>query len=195
MAFNGKGAPDIRSFKAQNLNTGLPYKFFVTSTNFVGTSPQSQVALYYSCQKPEGIAPPEVCHITRTSVELKWNAPHDDGGCPITSYSILRDGGPLDATLIEVHATDINNDPSLQSFTVTDLPASIVGQKVSFTLRAHNLGGFSSTSLATSVVIADVPGKPLAGPAVVQAETSPTQITIVITEPDNGGSTLHGYDV
>lgn len=133
-------------------------------------------------------------HITKTSVTLYWTSPQDDGGCSVTSYAILRDGGPGDSTFVEVHGTSVNNDPTMHTFTVTDLPAGMIGLPVNFKVRASNLGGFSTTSPSSSAIIADVPAKPTA-PIVVPAETSATQITIQLIAPDNGGATLLGYDV
>jgi hypothetical protein len=147
--------------------------FYVTATNFVGTSQPSVVSTFYTCQRPSGLSPPNLSLITKTSIKVSWHCPLDDGGCPITSYSILRDGGPGDATMVEVHAADVNNQPTLTSFSVSDLPAGSVGLPVKFSIRALNLGGFSITSIATTAIIADVPEKP-ASVIVVQAETSTT---------------------
>lgn len=58
VVFDGKGAPDIRSFKANHLQTGLPYKFYVTAANFIGSSPPSLVSTFYTCQRPSGLSPP-----------------------------------------------------------------------------------------------------------------------------------------
>ncbi len=104
----------------------------------MGTGPQSSTAIFYSCQKPEGIAAPTVFSVSKTSIGIKWTSPADDGGCPITSYSILRDGGPADPVFVEVHSADVNNKPTLQSFVVTDLPPLIVGQPLKFKVQATN---------------------------------------------------------
>lgn len=84
-------------------------------------------------------------------MSLKWSPPVDDGGCAITGYALLV-GDEADATAnglsyTEVHSADIRNRPTLDSFTVTVLPASVaVGTTLRFKLIAFNLGGFSTTS-------------------------------------------------
>ncbi len=77
---------------------------------------------------------------------------------------------------------------------MTDFPPGIIGLSLNFRIRATNLSGFSVTSPSQATIIADVPLKP-SSPIGVQSLTSGTQITIQLTTPDNGGSTLLGYDV
>ena len=77
---------------------------------------------------------------------------------------------------------------------MTDFPPGITGLSLNFRIRATNLSGFSVTSPSQATIIADVPLKP-ASPIIVQSLTSATQITIQLTTPENGGSTLLGYDV
>ena len=77
------------------------------------------------------------------------------------SYSILRDSGPSDDTFIEVHADDVNDDPTLNMFTVTDLPVGILGQQVRFKIQAKNLrGSIGASTDVLAVIIADVPETP-----------------------------------
>ena len=49
--------------------------------------------------------------------------------------------------------------------------------------------------MSVIAIIADVPDKPSFSPQVDQTMTNPNQITIMFMEPDDGGSTLLGYDV
>ena len=46
-----------------------------------------------------------------------------------------------------------------------------------------------------NAVLADLPAKPSAGPAVVYEKTSETNIYATYTKPDNGGSTILFYEV
>lgn len=92
-----------------------------------------------------------------------WIEPLYDGGCPLSGYSILRDdgnGGPY----IEVHAALVNNIPSLNSFTVTDLPVSPIGKTVNFKIVAYNKAGYSVTSIPSPIIIADTPDAPITAP-------------------------------
>jgi len=44
--------PENRSFKANNLNTGRPYRFYVVAANSVGYGPASAIASFYACADP-----------------------------------------------------------------------------------------------------------------------------------------------
>lgn len=131
---------------------------------------------------------PTAVLITQTQVDLEWSEPDDDGACSIASYSILRDGGLSSPTFIEVHAADVNNKPSLASFSVTDLPTNIVGQQVVFKINALNIGGFSTDSLLLKVIIASVPDAPAAGPASDLSVTNGSLIKVTYSAPGDGGS-------
>ena len=88
-----------------------------------------------------------------------------------------------------MHAADVNDDPTLNSFTVTDLPADILGQQVRFKIQAQNLRGSVGTSSdVLAVIIADVPEAPENGPTSDVDLTSPSSIRVVYDEPSNGGS-------
>ena len=77
------------------------------------------------------------------------------------SYGILRDGGPSDETFKEVHAAQVNKHPSLSEFTITDLPADIVGKEIKIKIEVVNLGGLSRQSeKVLIVVISDKPSPP-----------------------------------
>jgi hypothetical protein len=45
--------------------------------------------------------------MTALIIPIMWQAPEDDGGCPITSYAILRDGGPSSPSFQEVHNAEV----------------------------------------------------------------------------------------
>ena len=91
-------------------------------------------------------------------IPIRWTAPDTNGGCPITSYEILRDGGPNSPAYVVVHYDEVKDQPSLREFEVTDLPADILGQEVNFRIRVTNLGGYRNSSYEhLSVIIADVP--------------------------------------
>jgi hypothetical protein len=112
------------------------------------------------------------------------------------SYSILRDGGPSSAAFVEVHATTVNNKPMLTSYSITDLPSGILGKSVKFKVKVTNIGGyFSETCEALSVVIANVPTTPAAGPVSDLTITTISLIRVTYAEPANGGSLLTNYEV
>jgi hypothetical protein len=97
------------------LVTGLPYRFKVLAKNVNGLSPDSPVATYYACLKPESLSAPEKVATTSTSVTIKWGEP-EPNGCPITSIAIFRDTGNSDDLSIEVDPSSVNNRPSLRQY-------------------------------------------------------------------------------
>lgn len=48
---------------------------------------------FKSCVAPTDLQPPQVIDVTKTSYKISWDAPENDGGCPITQYEILWDIG------------------------------------------------------------------------------------------------------
>lgn len=130
LVYNGEGVPTVRTYTAESLVTGRPYRFYAVSLNHVGQSPAGTIVTIYACEHPSGLAKPEKVAVTQTSVTVKWSQPSNDGGCPVTSYSLLRDGGPNDETFVEVHSADVNEKPGLEEFTITDLPIDIIGSSL-----------------------------------------------------------------
>jgi hypothetical protein len=135
-------------------------------------------------------------------VSLSWSPPADDGGCAITGYALLV-GDEADATAdglsyAEVHAGDIRDRPTLDSFTVTDLPATVaVGTTLRFRLTAFNQGGFSATSSRSlRVVLATAPSQPGDAPESDTSVTSGSVIKVTYSAPDSdGGSPITTYEV
>ena len=53
LAFSGKDYPAIVTYTVTGLTTGLPYRFYIVSENFVGLSEQaSDVSTHYACEAP-----------------------------------------------------------------------------------------------------------------------------------------------
>ena len=191
---NGKGLPNTFTVTASTLTTGLPYRFYVVAANYIGNSIPSAITTIYACVAPSGFDKPYKGSVTSTSVELFWTAPDDDGGCPLTGYSILRDdgnGGPY----IEVHAVSVTNRPSLNTFTVTDLPATPLGLSIRFKKVAYNKGAHSVTSSSRTVVIASVPLTPLTGPLADTSVTSGSILKFIYSAPSNGGAPIINYEL
>lgn len=131
-----------------------------------------------------------------TQITIQWTEPFSSGGCAITSYSILRDGGPLDSTFVPIHVAEVQNKPSLRNLLVTDLPQNVLGEIVKFKVKVTNKGGYTATSCEyLAVVIADIPSTPSQGPTSVKSFTNDHRIKIIYTEPYSGGSTLLNYEV
>jgi hypothetical protein len=147
----------------------------------------------YACQSPTMFKTPQVLSISSTAIQISWLEPQDNGGCSITSFEIWRDDSNGGA-FVSVHP-EMNNLPSLNVFSITDLPASSIGKTLRIQLKAKNQGGYSISSPIVSVVISDVPNTPAAGPAEIVAKTSGSFIAVSYSAPSNGGSVITQYEV
>jgi hypothetical protein len=65
--------------------------------NFNGESEYSEVLKVWTCEMPSAPSAPTWITSSETSIHLEWNAPEDNGGCPIREYQILRDEGDSSA--------------------------------------------------------------------------------------------------
>lgn len=128
---------------------------------------------------------------------IKWLPPETNGGCATTSYEILRNGGPNDPeTFVSVHKADVENQPSLRSWLVTDLPAEVLGLPVLLKMRVWNRGGFFNQSIDyLEVVVASVPDTPTVAPVSDTEWTDWTRIRLTYDEPYNGGSVLTNFEI
>ena len=176
--------------------TGRPYRFYVVSLNHVGQSNPSDILSVYSCDYPSGLEAPEKLSITQTSVTVTWMQPANDGGCPITSYALYRDGGPSEDQFTEIHPAEVNNNPALNQFTITDLPAGILGEKLRIKVKVSNLAGLSHSSEQVLVVIVcDKPSAPTSGPISVASQTTTNFISVTYSEPTTGGSPITNFEL
>lgn len=77
---------------------------------------------------------------------VRWTAPHDDGGCPITGYALFRDDGATEIPNIEVNAVNdplVRNIPTLREVEVA-LNNADLGKWYKYEIRAYNSEGFTS---------------------------------------------------
>jgi hypothetical protein len=58
LVFSGLSSPDIRTYTAEGLTAGLPYKFYVEAFNVIGVSAPSEILTVYACADPSDIEPP-----------------------------------------------------------------------------------------------------------------------------------------
>jgi hypothetical protein len=79
-------------------------------------------------------APPRFVSSTSTSMTISWQAPLNDGGCPITGYAVFRDDGVTEIANIEVNMANdpsVRNIPTLREVTAT-LANADLGKKFKF---------------------------------------------------------------
>ena len=112
-----------------------------------------------------------------STVDLDWDAPADDGGSPITGYTVYRDGSPIGTT-----------DAVTTSFQDTTAPAS--SQAHTYKVTAENAVGSSADS-NTDTAIVDLSWKGqvwdvINGTAVVNGEGG-----VDLTRLTSGESYLH----
>ena len=119
------------------------------------------------------------------SATVSWTAP-DDGGDPITSYTVT----PYEGSTAET-PTVISGSPPATTATVTGLTN---GVSYTFTVTATNAVGTGPASAASSAVTPEAPTAP-AAPTGVTATPGNGSAAVSWTAPANGGSPITSYTV
>lgn len=127
--YNGSLNDEQTFYNVTQLKTGTLYKFRVTALNWNGPSNPGSPLVVHACLNPVGASQPRKVLSTATSVIIEWDAPLDDGGCPILGYQLYRDsgGGLSDTISIEIDPGVVRNQPSLRLYTI-NLSASETGK-------------------------------------------------------------------
>ena len=194
LIFDGSNIATVRSITTSSLVSGYYYKFKHVAVNSAGSSSYSPEVGVYTCVEPSGIAAPTLGTITQTSVEVFWTAPSSNGGCPIEGYELYVTNLARSA-YNEVHSGSVNDLPNLRTFTITELPSGVLGNKMNIQVKAKNSAGLYGESDILEVTVAGVPSKPTAAPTEDEDVTTKSTIGVAYTEPDNQGSTILSYEV
>jgi hypothetical protein len=169
------------SCTVEGLTGGVAYTFTATATNSVGTGAASDPS--------DGVTPFNAVPGSPTGVTalaghgqatISWSAPQDDGGSPITGYSVIS--YPGSATCSPDSLADL-------SCTVTGLT---VGTSYTFGVVATNAVGSSSQALSSAITPYGLPGAPIN----VTAAGGPGRVEVQWSAPaSDGGSPITGYTV
>jgi predicted phage tail protein len=172
---------NITHYTLSGLTNGITYFFAVSAINKAGESERSNEVSAIPCTVP---SPPRNLTAApgNANVSLNWEVPEDDGGMPITSYTIYYGTSPGNYTY-NITVSNVTN------YTIGDLTNGI---RYYFAVSAINLVGESNKSN-------EVEAKPFTTPGAVQnlvANVSNSTVNLTWAEPaDNGGSAITVYRI
>lgn len=118
-----------------------------------------------------------------SSALVTFSPPENDGGNPITLYTVTAD--PTEGAAVEAKTATGQNSPIV-------INGLINGEVYSFSARAQNADGDSDASTAAELAIGAAPSPPLA----IAASRENGKSTVTFQEPtDDGGATVTHYTV
>ena len=130
---------------------------------------------------------------TEASVYIRWQEPTSNGGCSITGYEIYRTD--LAGTSYEkVHASEVDGNPSLNAFNITELPSGISGSTMRIIVRAVNQASLTGQTDYVEVTVAGVPDAPSV-PTEDSTTTTNTTIGVTYSAPNANGAQISSYEV
>jgi hypothetical protein len=86
--FEAHSDPDALETTVYGLTTSKLYHFRVFARDFNGYSAPSEVFHIYACGLPRMFSAPTYVWSTSTTIEIAWEEPKIDGGCPIFDYQV-----------------------------------------------------------------------------------------------------------
>lgn len=122
---------------------------------------------------------------------VRWNAPKDDGGCPITGYSLFRDDGLSEIPSIEVNTVSdplVRNIPTLRQVEVA-LSSADLGKRFKYELRVYNSEG-SASAQSVRLLFAIEPPKPSQGPVIQEIKADSMLVSYAQGTLENGGTPI-----
>jgi hypothetical protein len=180
---HGRCTPDtLTCGVATNLVNGQPYDFRVAAENEVGRGPWSSVI-----RATPGTTPTAPTNLTAApgdaTVTLTWAAPSDDGGYPITSYTIHMTTG-VGGTWMPI----LGEACGATCTVVTGLTnATTYG----FRIAAHNTLGMSDWSPTTTAQ----PSRNPTAPTNLTATPGNAQVTLTWQPPTETGGLTPTYQI
>lgn len=136
---------------------------------------------------------PVLVQSTSVTAMLRWVQPND-GGCPITTFSIYSDlGNQLAGFVNNLEPLSVNNQPYLFAYTFT-FASNYTGQTMRFKLVATNEIGQTYSENFLQIQLAGVPSTPTT--QVIRLSSTVNSIVIHMDEDqNNGGATLVNYEL
>ncbi|MGE5599885.1 MAG: fibronectin type III domain-containing protein, partial [Clostridiales bacterium] len=161
----------------------------IGSTSYTRTisisSDKSIVAVYNTTpQPPTGLS---ATAMTTSQIDIKWSAPANNGGSPITGYKISRstDSGATWSVLV------VNTGNNNTTYSDIGLSSNTAYAYRTFAINAIGLSKASNVASATTPSTAGPPSPPTSLSATT---VSSSQIDIKWSAPaNNGGSPITGY--
>nr|XP_006823012.1 PREDICTED: titin-like [Saccoglossus kowalevskii] len=180
------------TYTVTELITGAEYKLRVSALNAAGVGKPSPDSVGRIAKPPYDVpgppAQPRVTTADSTSMALKWFAPDEDGGSPVTGYTIEKrvKFGRWSRAMIETVEETFA--------TVSEL---VQGQEYEFRVCAENKAGVGEASEPSDPRIAkppyDVPSQP--GTTSVSDVTANSMILNWTPPESTGGAAVTGYYV
>ncbi|GLC87728.1 fibronectin type III domain-containing protein [Lysinibacillus piscis] len=185
LAKNGTASP----ITVTGLTNGTAYTFKVIAKNSVGDSAESVASSVVTPIAPATV-PDVPTSVTATAgngqAVVNFTAPINDGGSPITGYTVKVYAGGVEQVALAKNGT-------ASPITVTGLTN---GTAYTFKVIAKNSVGDSTESTATSAVTPIAPATVPDVPTSVTATAGNGQAVVNFTAPTNdGGSPITGYTV
>jgi hypothetical protein len=176
----GVAEATARSLPVSGLSNGTAYSFRVIAVNAGGSSPASDPA-----SATPRTTPGPVRNVTATpqdgAIKLDWSVPADDGGAPVTSYSVEQSDDRGDTWTAVGTPTG----------TTLTVPGLTNGTSVRFRIAASNAAGYGPTTDSADVSPRTEPG----APTVTGVKVANGTLTIAFDAPSSdGGAKITGYE-
>jgi titin len=170
----------------QRPGKGQTWSYYVSAHNQAGIGAASNVVTASTAATTPGLLSAPVLTLTGSSdVSLRWIAPPDNGGLPITGYVIERQVAGVWSTVARVSSTTL-------TFTA---PRAALGQLNSFRLTAQNALGNGVTSSAANLL---TPYAQASAPQNFSANlnVSANRVDLSFMAPSNlGGGAVSTYSI
>ncbi|WP_051324296.1 DUF4082 domain-containing protein [Candidatus Solirubrobacter pratensis] len=174
------GTPPATSVTIPGLTSGTPYTFVVRASNPSGSGPAS--AASSAVTPTAAVAPGAPTGVTASadtkSATVSWTAPANDGGSPITGYTVTPYAGATAGTPVQAGA-------SATSARITGLAN---GTSYTFKVTASNAAGAGAESAASAAVAPLYSLLDLGTPAVTDAGDGSSVVLGVKFTADSDGT-------